>query len=212
MRYQKAYAYNGKNFRPQEADQQVERWQGLQPIHFQVTATPFVRSVRFLAVIASLLVFIVGIAHYFTATLATTWKQVTVEITRAEVARLKYDNSVPLFTTNLAYSYTIDGQLYEGTRLSVAPTRSRSPGEIKKLLASFWQGRQVLAYVNPQKPGQAYLTTNPDYYLMNFILPALIVLTINWLIGQLQVVREERRRRKNWRFGELQPAYRPAVI
>jgi hypothetical protein len=129
-----------------------------------------------------------------------------VEITRAEVIRIKHDDTTPLFTADLAYRYSIDGKAYAGNRLSVAPPRSTSPGEVKELLASFSEGRKVLAFVNPNRPEQVYLTTNPNYYLMNFILPSLIILALNWLFGQVRHIQEERRRRKSWRFGELQPA------
>ena len=214
MRYQRAYCYNGKDLRPQESQPEAQSWQGLQPAQFQITATPIVRAIRYLSLIAAILVFIVGIAHYFTATWATTWQQVSVEVTRAEVARIKHGDAVPLFTADLSYTYSVNGETFTGTRLSVAPTRSTSPGEVKRMLAPFSEGRTVLAFVNPNRPEQVYLTTNPHYYMMNFILPALIVLALNWLFGQVQHVRDERRRRRAWRFGELRaaPVYAGAAI
>ncbi|MCV6602225.1 MAG: DUF3592 domain-containing protein [Cohaesibacter sp.] len=210
MRYQPAYCYNGKDFRPEQKHIQEQKWRGLRPQQFQLTATPVVRAIRFVSLISALLIFIVGISHYFTAIWATTWQQVTVQVVKADVTRIKNGKSVPIFTADLRYRYNVNGQNYTGQRLSVAPTRSTSPGKIKQLLAPFSEGRTVLAFVNPNRPEQVYLTTNPHYYLMNFIAPSLIMLALNWLFGQVQSARDERQRRRDWRFGELQPA--PACV
>ena len=203
MRYQPAYVYPGTQPVARKAMEQKPSWRFEKPRLLDNYEHGSVKLLRFLLIVFGVLLFIVGGAHYFTAQLAQSWEKVTVKITRADVVRLKYADSKPLFTAKLEYTYDIAGKTYTGTRLAVRPMRSQSPGEVKRHLAPYTPGRSVLAHVNPSKPAQAYLTTNPGLYLYSLIIPGLVMMAISLAIGQALYIHAVRQRRKAWRFGEF---------
>lgn len=202
MRYQPAYSYPGARHIPQKNTDTKKPWK-FQPAQTKNSeSNPALRMLRFLLMVVGSLVLIIGGAHYFTAERAQHWEKVTAEIVSAEVVRLKYDDSRPLFTAKVLYKYVVDGVEYTGSRLSVSPPRSHSPGVVKQMLAPYSSGRTVIAQVNSNKPEQVFLTTDPDYYLMYMVAPALLLIALSLAIGQAQYVHAERKRREKWKFGD----------
>ncbi|WP_319533338.1 DUF3592 domain-containing protein [uncultured Cohaesibacter sp.] len=209
MRYQPAYIYPGS--------QKVNRIPVEEPASWQFPSFKFhahqhssVRLARFLMIVVGMLLLIVGMAHYFTAYTAKSWDQVSATVTRAEVVRTKMDGGAPVFSAKIEYQYVKDGQTFTGTRVSLRPIRSQSPGEVKRMIAGYEVGRTILAHVNQHKPQKAYLNTHPDLYLYALILPGLLLMALSLAIGQAIYMHKVQQHRKAWRFGEFQ-APRPST-
>ncbi|WP_172891444.1 DUF3592 domain-containing protein [Cohaesibacter sp. ES.047] len=202
MRYQPAYIYPGSQKVNRNPVEISTSWQ-FPSLKFDVSQHSFVRLARFLMVVFGMLLLIVGMAHYFTAYTAKSWDQVSATVTRAEVVRTKKDSGAPVFSARIEYSYVKDGKTFTGTRVSLRPIRSLSPGEVKRSLAGYAVGRTILAHVNQDRPHKAYLKTHPERYLYGLILPGLLLLALSLAIGQAIYMHTLRQRRKAWRFGDF---------
>ncbi|WP_319412243.1 DUF3592 domain-containing protein [uncultured Cohaesibacter sp.] len=202
MRYQSAYRYPGADHIDRERFKDKASAGGdlkarkSQPVKL-------IDVVKFALMLVGLALFIVGIAHYFTAQDIKSWHQKEVTITRADVVRLPVADGSPVFTAQVEYEFVHNGELISGNKLSLTKIRSKSPGVVKKEIAAYWEGRTVLAHVNPQQSDENFLKSNPLAYIFWLIAPGLVLMFASLLISQIQYRRRMKLQRKAWRFGEF---------
>nr|WP_321455170.1 DUF3592 domain-containing protein [uncultured Cohaesibacter sp.] len=212
MRYQSAYHYSGVRGVNCEPPQARSAWI-IAPKHSRFRQITAIDVAKFILIVAGFLLFLVGVAHYFTARDVKGWEQREVTITRADVVRIPYKDGVPVFTANIEYSYIENGLVITGNQLSLSKMRFKSPGKVKKEIAAYSVGRTVLAHVSPNRSGKAFLNIIPKKYLYSLIAPGLLLMVISLMISQIQLLKKMRSDRKAWRFGEFEaPVLQPAMV
>ena len=202
MRYQSAYNYPGAKTAIKKTVAEQPRWIKKTQKRHQYDQSLWLRIMCFVLIVTGSLLLVVGLPHFYRAQSAQNWQQVTATVTQAEVVRMKHSGSAPIFTAKLKYVYTLNGKEMTGTRLSVAPLRSTSPSEIKSRIAAYSPGRTIVALVNQTHPDQAFLKTQPNTYLIYFIIPGLLLISISLAIGQVQYMRAKQAHRKSWKYGD----------
>ena len=91
------------------------------------------------------------------------------------VSRTYYDLA---YRTRVSFSYTVNGKLYNSTKLSYYEPWNDNPIEAKDELDFYQKGTKVNIRINPKNPAEAYILNRPyDNY------NTLIVGTILILIG-----------------------------
>ena len=202
MRYQPAYNYPGTRKIAQQPVQEAPRWRFQKPQLDMEEQSKLVKAVRFVLMMVGCILLVLGAGHFYTADQAQGWQKQSVTITRADVVRTQVDNAKPIFTALVEYQYQINGVTHTSSRLAVRPIRSTNPAEVKRHLAPYKVGRNVVAMVDPGHMAGSFLTTSPSYYLSYLVLPGLLLVTLSLAIGQTLSLLALRRRREQWRFGD----------
>lgn len=105
-----------------------------------------------------------------------TFEPVDAELRTAEVDHWEEYNDgryIDTYAPEVSYSYVVDGQRYtsENFRPGTGRETFRDRAEAAALLDGYEAGQQVTAYVDPQNPEQAFLSTetgDAPYYFIGF--------------------------------------------
>ncbi|MFP2958437.1 DUF3592 domain-containing protein [Myxococcus sp. 1LA] len=89
------------------------------------------------------------------------WPSVQGTITRSEVEAVRSNKSTT-YGLKVAYTYSVDGQHYEGSRARPAMWRSGGRGFAEELVARYPLGATIPVYYRPGQPSEAVLQTGMD--------------------------------------------------
>lgn len=103
---------------------------------------------------------------------AARWPIVQGTVIRSEVeaVRSKGIKYVP----KVVYTYSVDGQPYEGSRYRFSAFRSEKPGYAEEVVARYPVGARVPVYYRPGQPSETLLqpgVASVDLFLLMFLLP-----------------------------------------
>jgi hypothetical protein len=106
------------------------------------------------------LFYLLTVRNYQKASAAKTWEETPCKITRSEVtsrSEFRDGRHRTYYTPDLAYTYTVNGKEYGGSRYDFAEGSSTSRGKARDIVEANPVGAERVCYVNPEQPSQAVL-------------------------------------------------------
>lgn len=92
------------------------------------------------------------------------WPATKGMIERSEVVR-QYSNRKTMYSADVVYSYTVEGQKYESNQVRFGgDVRSSSSSSAYKTSRGYPKGKTVDVYYNPKEPAVAVLEAGPNFY------------------------------------------------
>lgn len=89
------------------------------------------------------------------------WPSVQGTITRSEVDAVR-SNKTTTYGLKVAYTYSVDGQQYEGSKARPSMWRTGDRGFAEELVARYPLGATIPVYYRPGQPSEAVLETGMD--------------------------------------------------
>ncbi|RKH36087.1 DUF3592 domain-containing protein [Corallococcus sicarius] len=123
-------------------------------------------------------------AHMVRQVEAANWPSVQGTITRSEVEAVRSKGI--MYSFKVGYTYSVDGQPYEGSKHRSSSWRTSDPGDAEELVARHPLGTHVPVYYQPGQPSEAMLQPglgSSDLFLLMVLLPFHLVAL--WLVAMV---------------------------
>lgn len=95
------------------------------------------------------------------------WPQQAAQIERSEIRAVQNNEGGVTYSADVVYSYQVGGETYTSMQLGIGNFTTTSRSLIREKIAPFPAGAEVMAFVNPEDPGEAML--QPDTGLFFWI-------------------------------------------
>ncbi|SEK38054.1 Protein of unknown function [Stigmatella aurantiaca] len=135
---------------------------------------------------------ITGAADYFAISSmarqvqSANWPSVQGTLIRSEVEAVRSNKSTT-YGLKVAYTYSVDGQRYEGSRYRFAAWRSGDAGYAEELVVRYPLGTSIPVYYRPGQPSEAVLQAglgSSELFLLMVLLPFnLVALWLGAMVG-----------------------------
>lgn len=100
------------------------------------------------------------------ANVSKSWPNVQGKVTYAEIKRSKSDGTT-MYSLDLKYVYSVNGQSYSGTPISAIDVSSSRPTGVKKDLKKYATNTEVQVFYNPEFPSISML--EPGWHLFTYL-------------------------------------------
>lgn len=125
----------------------------------------------FLTLFVAMMLAIVSQRYRKIVTAAREWEQVPAVILSSKVGvstemreRGGYGGEFTWYTPMVEYAYAYAGADHQGQQIRLGDTRTQIKKEAEEIATNYPEGAQVMAYVNPHKPGDATLKLHLPRY------------------------------------------------
>lgn len=117
---------------------------------------------------------------------SASWPSVQGTITRSEVEAVRSNKSTT-YGLKVAYTYSVDGKRYEGSKYRSSAWRSGDAGFAEELVARYPLGARIPVYYRPGQPSEAMLQVgmgSAELFLLMVLLPFnLVALWLGAMVG-----------------------------
>lgn len=118
------------------------------------------------------------------------WIPVSGEVLSAEVVKDGLNQrGLTKYLASVRYSYTYEGNRYEGDRLARLRVTASDPAKLAKRLKPYQVGEATLLYVNPASPDQSMLKKDTKAALYSIWFPCLFVIGGAGMVVSALIVR-----------------------
>ena len=109
-----------------------------------------------------------AVRNFIKGSASKSWPQTPGTIQRSFVLVEKDSDGGNSYTPKVEYDYTVEGTVYQGSRLRHGPTGSSSRAYADRAVALFAPGTKVLVFFNPQRPADAVLVQGAGWLNLLF--------------------------------------------